>query len=167
MALIHRWARASVSPPGANWWGRTPLVAIAPGETVLRTHWSFSAYNVLQDNNQPWGNGVTKFGLVLWDAGASSGIPTPISQPDADWIDLQTAQWVADQVEVRSLSETDWIFRANSRPPDIDSKAMRKNEQGIDLAVWLSWETQFGDSTNPNFAFVTSGAASVLIGRPA
>lgn len=115
----------------------------------------------------PYGNAVTKFGLVLWDAGASSGIPTPISQPDADWMDLQTASWRFRQITGSSAAGFSVIFEANSGPPDIDSKSMRKNEQGISLAVWLSWETQFGDATNPDFAFAVSGAASVLVGRPA
>ena len=164
MALITRWERGHLEAPTLTYFGHTVMYTPGAGETLLRAHWNFTMRGLMNTGAWAPGSSTTRIGLV-WDTGTGGDTPTPISQPDADWLDLQLATWESQLV----LSGTgDFFCEFHTRTgKDFDTKSMRKQVTvGPAYNLSLSWETATATDTVPFFGYGVSGCWSLLIGTP-
>lgn len=165
MALVTRWERGHLEAPGFSYFGHTVMYTPGAGETVLRVHWNFTFRGLMNTGAWAPGSSTTRVGL-LWDTAVGSDTPTPISQPDADWMDLQQASWETQLV----LSGTGSFFcEYHTRTgKDFDTKSMRKQVTvGPAYNLILSWETALASDTVSGFSYGASGCWSILLGSPA
>lgn len=141
--------------------GWTPMAIIAAGETIDRCLWAvnFSATFATTAGFPP-GSSFTKAGLIMSVPG-STDLPTPISQPDADWIDLVTCPWRGN---IAISTGVDWLCFAGIGAPDKEAKAKRTNHSSPDAQLYVSWETWAAFDIQPGFKFsaTTSTDAYVL-----
>jgi hypothetical protein len=82
-------------------------------------------------------------------------MPLPITDGTADWVDIVT---VGFHGSIAESTNVDWLWFATIGPPEKEAKAQRKNTTGGLQSVYLTWEANFGPSTDPAFTF--AGAAS-------
>lgn len=162
MAQTLSWTRPRFHSTSPNYFGHSLLVDPDPGQTIRRVHWSWQAHQVfVGTSGWPPGSGITQVGLV-WTSEVGSNIPTPLSQPDADWIALETIVW--DTILSRT---TDIVWVLNSRPPVAgwDTQSMRKQDPaGSVYSLHMSWETEVASDSASPFNYAAAGVASVLIG---
>lgn len=162
MAQTLSWTRPRFHITTPSYFGHSLLVDPNVGQTIRRVHWSWQAHQVFVGSaGWPPGSGITQVGLV-WTDQSGTNIPTPLSQPEADWIALETITW-----ETILSRTTDVVWVINSRPPvaSWDTKSMRK--QVPTNPVWslhMSWETEVASDSASPFTYAVAGAASVLLG---
>lgn len=130
------------------------------GETVLRTFWSLTVWNVTGNSpTYPPGTSLLRAG-ILFDSFASPTFDTPVSQPNSPWMDLTTMPWRTDLEET---SEVDWLSTANTGPGDRDSRVARKNDFAESYTVWVSWELAPSSLQASGFVFFASGSCDLLV----
>lgn len=146
------WRRICASNLNAGgFYGAMMAHAIAPGETLLRTWWNLEIYDLgVGENTYPPGGSILKTGL-LYDV-ANLGLndtPTPVSNPDAEWLSLS----VCNPRIVQLSRATNVAWQINwGFAQDISAKSMRKNSTGVTMATYVSWEFALGADRVANWA---------------
>lgn len=164
MALVTRWERGHLEAPGFSYFGHTVMYTPGAGETVLRVHWAFSARGLMNTGAWAPGSSTTLVGLV-WDTAVGSATPTPISQPEADWLDLNQEMWDT-QFVIPTTGDPFCEFHTRGHR-DFDTKSMRKQvTEGPAFNLHLSWETALASDTASGFGYGASASWSILIGTP-
>lgn len=113
------------------------------GETLLRSWWNLEIFDLAVEVNQyPPGGSILKTGLLYADANlALNDTPTPVSNPDAEWLSLSVCNPRIIQFSraVNVAWQINWGFAQ-----DISAKSMRKNLTAVNKALYVSWEFALG-----------------------
>lgn len=134
--MARGWVRSSVNN-GNNFGvaGLWPMVTIQPGQTVLRSYWNIGLIGTYTNPGQfPPGGSYLRVGLSYNDPAVET--PLPISNADADWMDIETLQ--ASTVLASSVDNI-WHLQWNF-PKDESVKSQRKNTTAVDHVLQVSWE---------------------------
>lgn len=165
MALVTRWERGEILAPSPSYFGHAVMYTPGASETILRVHWSWYAHNFFNSDLWPPGTSCTKVGLV-WDVGTGPDTPTPISQPDADWMALHTAVWDSQFIRISTINQ--WELHSRGPVQGFDTKSMRKQVSvGPAFNLSMSWETLRTSDQPADFTYAAMGSYSVLVGSPA
>lgn len=159
------WRRNSFARPTFNSFDAFELTTLTPGETVVRTIMGWNANVVAASSTgSPSSAAITKVGLILFTPSTPpSGLPTPISQPNADWISLATVPWRSSLAESTNIV---WSCNASIDAHGENSQGQRHVPAGPNLSLYISWESLFAVDTNPAFVFAPVGTVDALIRIP-
>lgn len=137
-----------------------------PDETVLRIHWNWYAHGLTQTGLWAPGSSVTKVGIV-WTTEDGPFIPLPLTNPDADWLDMQTASWSTQYIPSGSNFFVE--YHSVAGVPDFDTKSMRRQiTEGVPYKLAMCWESLTNNDTASEFKYGAVGTWSILLGsRPA
>lgn len=165
MALATFWNRAVVTDTTGGIFNAYRMVNVAVGSTLLRAYWSFHAHGAANDSGTfPPGAGITRVGL-LWalESADLATLPSPISQPDDNWIDIQSFYW-SPLIDITSTQVT-WVWYGTLGMPDLSTKAMRKVPGSDPYSVYMVWETSDAADTTSGFSIRVAGSVDCLIGH--
>lgn len=135
------WNRSvSVNQNSFGYYGYVGGPILTPGDTVLRTFWSFNAWGLWGTlDTFPPGSSICRAGIVLSDV-TNPSPPTPITNIGADWMDLTTVTPIG---QIATSTNVDWSYQWTTGPSDRDSKVHREVAAGAgSYFVLLSWEFQ-------------------------
>ena len=160
------WVRAvQTDENNFGFFGRLKMVAIAPGQTVLRTWWNVGLYHLADSVNvYPPGSSILRVG-VCWmnfDADPEQHL-TPISDASADWMGITTLNPSGVQLSraVNVAWQTNWGF-----PIDLSIKSMRRNDTEDTWGLQVAYEFALNDEEE---GFTISGwwsSLDVLVRTP-
>lgn len=146
------WRRVCASNANAGgFYGAMQGPTILAGETLLRSWWNLEIFDLAAAVNQyPPGGSILKTGLVYAEAALGlDQTPTPVSNPDAEWLSLS----VCNPRIVQFSRATNVAWQINwGFAQDISAKSMRKNLTGASMAVYVSWEFALGADREPDWA---------------
>lgn len=163
MARPTQWRRTTFVQDTLNYFGHVPSIAVEPGETVIRTFWSLSAWIVYGDTaNYPAGTSLLRAG-ILFDTFVDPTFDTPVSQPDSEWMDLTSCPW---HTQLAVSAEVDWLVTANTGYTDRDARAKRLNDTDVPYTVYVSWELATSSLQAVGFNFYVSGSCDMLVALP-
>lgn len=138
------WKRICASNANAGgFYGAMQGPTILDGETLLRSWWNLEIFELeAPENSYPPGGSICKAGLVYAEAALGlNETPTPVSNPDAEWLSLS----VCNPRIVQLSRATNVAWQINwGFAQDISAKSMRKNQTGGSMAVYVSWEFALG-----------------------
>lgn len=159
------WRRNSFARATFETFDAFELTTLVPGETVTRTIMGWNANVVAASSTgSPSSSMITKIGLILWTPSTPpSSLPTPISQPNADWLSLTTVPWRSSLAESTNIV---WSCNASIGPEGINSQGQRRVPPGPDLSLYISWESLFAHDTDPAFVYAPVGTVDALIRTP-
>ena len=165
MARVKVWERNSSAQTSFDSFGGFEMITLVPGETVLRTIMGWNANVVAASSTgSPASSMITKVGLILFTVSTPpAGLPTPISQPNADWISLATLPWTSYVAESTNIV---WSMNSNMGPNGVNSQGMRKVPPGPNLSLYMVWESLFATDTDPSFVFAPVITMDALIEGP-
>jgi hypothetical protein len=141
MARNTRWERAYGLTTDQSYYGTAEVVkGLQPGETILRTFWSFSAWATYGSTNvYPPNSSVTRAGLIVLEPGIPPNTAdTPISQAGSDWYDITTITWDGN---ISTSTNVDWLVYGNVPGREQDTRAMRKITNPAGASIYLGWES--------------------------
>lgn len=121
-----------------GYYGYVSLGSLNPGQSVLKTFWSFSCWGVWGSlDSFPIGSAICRAGLIAWDI-LDPSPPTPITNASDDWMDLCTVVPVG---QIATSTNVDWSYIWSTQPSDRRSVIRRKNEGSSGtLGLWIAWE---------------------------
>jgi len=166
MAQTLSWRRGIFSQTPTNFFGHILLFVPDPSHTIRRTYWSWRAHQIFQASSWPPGSEVTR--VALWWGSSTitpSEIPTPISQPNEDYVDIRTVVWDTQAF----FSGNNLFWDVHSRPPvdEWSTQGQRKQtDNAPNLGLYVTWETSAATDTVSPFNYAVSGAYSILDGAP-
>lgn len=162
MAQTLSWLRPRFHVTTPSYYGYSLLVDPDVGQTVRRVHWAWQAHQVfVGSSGWPPGSGITQVGLV-WTDQTGSNIPTPLSQPEADWIALENVRW---DTELSRTTDIVWEMHSTFPQTSWDTQSMRKQVPTNPVwSLYMSWETEVASDTASPFNYAAWGTASVLLG---
>jgi hypothetical protein len=136
LALMSRgWVRSTQTDnENHGYYGYVPQIALFDGQTVLRS----CLVGVWTNPGQyPPGGSILRVGMA-WatPTDISSTLPTPITNSDADWMDIET---IHPRVVLASSVDNIWVLNWDF-PKDESVKSQRKNESGDNMYLWVAWE---------------------------
>lgn len=118
-----------------------------PGETALRSYWAVNLWHQQSLSGYPPGTAVIRAGLIAWDT--TSTPPGPISNPTAEWMDIET---IWPEQHVTEATNIDWWLFYKLGNPDKSVKSQRKNNNAINsISLMVSWEMMTATDTNAFF----------------
>lgn len=134
--MARGWARSTVTDPvnfGTVGWSN--MIGLHPGQTVLRSYWNIGLVGTYTNPGQyPPGGSILRVGMSYNDPLVE--IPTPISAPDADWMDIETIHpRVVLASAVDNIWQLNWDF-----VKDESVKSQRKNDTAEEFVLQVSWE---------------------------
>lgn len=164
--MVDAWVRGhrvGVTPPGTGYYGGDTLIVVDPGETVLRSWVFWSGWSLMAPANDfPPGGSLLRVGMA-WVPFLDPGNPTPISQPDADW--LWISSFRAREVNLSRATNVAWFLEYGT-DTDVSVKSMRRNRTDEPYALYLSWEFALsGQVTGFELPF-WNGSVDALIRNP-
>lgn len=137
--MSRAWVRGVTANPNTfGYYGFVNMATLMPGQSVLHHFWSFTCWGVWGSlDSFPIGSAICRAGIVFADLPMASP-PTPITNADADWIDLCTVVPVG---QIATSTNVDWSYIWSTQPSDRESTVHRKNEILVGTkAVYLAWE---------------------------
>lgn len=145
LALMSRgWVRAvQTDVNNSGFFGSLEMIALSDGQTVLRSYWNIGLMGTWVNPGQyPPGGSILRVGLGYFEDGlAPLATPTPITNSDADWLDIETLHPRAE-----FTSATDLIYMLHwDFKPDQSVKSQRKNETGGAMGLYVAWEFSLHD----------------------
>lgn len=140
LALMARgWVRSSQSNGNNNgFYGYFAMVGVLPTQTVLRSYWNIGLHGTYVNPGQyPFGGSYLRVGMA-WATpeDLSTNRPTPITNADADWMDIET---LYPSVVLASSVDNIWLLNWQF-PKDESVKSQRKNDTSEDRFLWVAWE---------------------------
>jgi hypothetical protein len=144
------WTRGvSINNNAFGYYGYVPMARLQPGDTLLRTLWSFNAWGLWGSLDIfPPGSSICRAGLIAWDI-LDPDVPTPITNASDDWIDLCTVTPIGN---ITTSTNVDWSYQWATGPGDRDSRVHRKNPGPTGtLNVYVSWEFQVASDAVSGF----------------
>lgn len=138
--MVDAWVRGTrvgATPAGTGYYGGDILITVNPGETVLRSWVFWSGYTLMAPVNEfPPGGSLLRVGMA-WVPFLGSGNPTPVSQPDADWMWISSFR--AREVNLSRATNVAWYLEYGT-DIDISVKSQRKNQTDEPYALRVAWE---------------------------
>jgi hypothetical protein len=145
-------------------WNTKEMVTIEPGESILRVRWGLQLVNVAVQAAWPAGNIVVKAGIVFDDAAiAVDTAPTPITNPDADWLDMSFVPWDG---QISRATNVAWMMFGTVRQREARERRDLSSTAVTDSSVYLSWEWLNGTPTGADPFFERTGTVDALILMP-
>ncbi len=165
MTRAKEWRRSTFAQTAPETFDSVELTELVAGETVLRSIMSFNANHVEASSvGSPASSAIIKVGLILWTPHtAPINLPTPVSQPNADWFSMATLPW---QTVLAESTNIVWNCNAHMPAEGINSQGQRKVPAGPDMSVYISWESLFAVDTFSTFTFTPVGGVDLLIEEP-
>lgn len=157
MARSRAWTRNSFARISPATFDGFELYQMAPGSTVIRTILAWNAVHVEATSvGNPAGSTITKIGLMIApESQPISSLPSPITQPNADWLSLCTLPWTTTQSESTNII---WTNNCNTGVLGVNSQGQRKVPPGGgDYSLYIIWESLLGADADPSFAFTPVG----------
>ena len=141
------WVRAvQTNVNNSGFFGSLEMISVSSGQTVLRSYWNLALIMTLTNPGQyPPGGSILRVGLGFFEDGlAPLSTPTPISNADADWMDIETLH-----PRVVLASATDNIWQLNwDFFPDQSVASQRKNDTASAMGLYLAWEFSLHDEVS-------------------
>lgn len=141
------WVRATqTNVNNSGFFGSLEMIAVADGQTVLRSYWNIALIMTLTNPGQyPPGGSILRVGLGYFADGlAALDTPTPITNADADWLDIETIHpRVVLASSVDNIWQLNWDF-----PKDESVKSQRKNATGDTMGLYTAWEFSLHDEVS-------------------
>lgn len=130
--------------------GGLELLIVPNGATVLRSYWSFFAYQFYGSLSAfPPGAGVLRAGLYVDTSSLpTASIKNPIADPGTEWMDSMT---IHPQVGFSTSTADFWFIKYSTPEPDKSVKAQRKNQTGAGQSLYVGWAFAGGLDTDPGF----------------
>lgn len=165
MVRALEWRRSTFAQTAAETFDSVELTQLVAGETVRRSIMSFNANFVAASSvGSPASSAIIKCGLILWTPHTPpNNLPTPVSQPNADWFSMCTMPW---QTVLAESTNIVWNCNAHMPTEGINSQGQRKVPPGPDMSVYISWESLFAVDTFSTFKFTPVGGVDLLIEEP-
>lgn len=145
-------------------YGSFEAVTLAPGETCIRLFWGCQFVNVSGSlNSYPPGTTITKAGIVYEASGQTiDQTSTPLSQPDADWMDIRFMPWTGN---IATSTNVDWLLTAVVAEQDVKSQRKNPIDATAPMGIYGSWETGHG-TTPATFQYSDAFVVDALILNP-
>jgi len=141
------WVRATqTNVNNSGFFGSLEMIGVSDGQTVLRSYWNIGLIMTLTNPGQyPPGGSILRVGLGYFDDGlAALDTPTPITNADADWLDIETIHpRVVLASSVDNIWQLNWDF-----PKDESVKSQRKNATGSGKGLYVAWEFSLHDEVS-------------------
>jgi len=141
------WVRATqTNVNNSGFFGSLEMIAVADQQTVRRSYWNIGLIQTLTNPGQyPPGGSILRVGLGYFEDGlAPLSTPTPITNADADWLDIETIHpRVVLASSVDNIWQLNWDF-----PKDESVKSQRKNETGGTMGLYVCWEFSLHDEVS-------------------
>ncbi|MGH3784765.1 MAG: hypothetical protein ACRDRO_30175 [Pseudonocardiaceae bacterium] len=140
----------SVDNNSFGYYGYVAMGTLNPGDTLLHTFWSFSAWGTWGSlSTFPIGSSICRAGIIVADALAVSP-PTPITNEGDPWIDMTT---VHPHGQIATSTNVDWSYLWDTGLGDRDSVVHRQNDNvSGTLSLWLGWEFDVAPNAVSGFA---------------
>lgn len=139
------WLRGvRVDGPNGGFYGASQPIGVNVNQTVLKSYWNIGIYGTWGDvAGYPPGSSILRAGLLMAENELPlQDTPTPISNPEADWLDIETINpYVVYGVSNANNWNVRWGFRF-----DQQVKAMRRNRGPELQGLYVSWEFQLGSN---------------------
>jgi len=138
------WVRATQTNfNNSGFFGSLQMITLADQQTVRRSYWNIGLMGTWVNPGQyPPGGSILRVGYGYFEDGlAPLSTPTPISNADQDWLDIETLypDIVLDS-SVDQIWAISWTFK-----PDQSVKSQRKNETGNPMGLYVCWEFALHD----------------------
>jgi len=135
------------NPNNDGFFGSVPLVGLTPGQTFIRGWWNVSMFYLDTDVNiYPVGSSLLRAGIV-WDVVDLEPLetPTPISNPDADWVAITSINPYSVQLSraTNVAWQINWGF-----PIDLSIKSQRRNDSEANMVLYAAWEMALEDEVS-------------------
>ncbi len=144
------------------YWGYQQLIGVNVNQTVLGAYWNINVFGTWGGINFfPPARSLMRAGLLWAEDGLPAGnTPTPISQPDADWMDIETIQPdVSYTTSTQNNWHVQWGFKFDQRV-----KAQRRNRGPELMGLYVSFEFNLGGSHVDPFAITGwNGSIDALV----
>lgn len=141
------WVRATqTNVNNSGFFGSLEMIGVSDGQTVLRSYWNIGLIMTLTNPGQyPPGGSILRVGLGYFEDGlAPLATPTPISNADQDWLDIETIHpRVVLASSVDNIWQLNWDF-----PKDESVKSQRKNATGGTMGLYVAWEFSLHDEVS-------------------
>jgi len=141
------WVRATqTNVNNSGFFGSLEMIGVSDGQTVLRSYWNIGLIMTLTNPGQyPPGGSILRVGLGYFADGlAALDTPTPITNADADWLDIETIHpRVVLASSVDNIWQLNWDF-----PKDESVKSQRKNATGDTMGLYVCWEFSLHDEVS-------------------
>jgi len=138
------WRRGfQANQNNSGFFGSVEIGGLSPTETLLRSWWNIALVGTWVNPGQyPPGGSYVRAGLVYDEAGlAPLSTPTPLTNPDADWLAITTV----NPTPVFT-SAVDLIYMITwDIGLDQSIKSQRKNSGGSAMGLYIAWEFQLED----------------------
>lgn len=145
--MTRGWVRATqTNVNNSGYFGSLEMIGVSSGQTVLRSYWNLALIQTLTNPGQyPPGGSICRVGLGYFEDGlAPLSTPTPITNADADWMDIETLH-----PRVVLASATDNIWQLNwDFFPDQSVASQRKNGTAGTMGLYLAWEFSLHDEVS-------------------
>jgi len=142
--MSRQWLRITqTNQNNSGFFGSLEMTTVNPGDTVLRSYWNIGLIGTWVNPGQyPPGGSILRVGLGYFESGLDPlDTPTPITNGDVDWLDIETLHPRAE-----FTSATDLIYMLHwDFPKDESVKSQRKNATGGDMALYVCWEFNLHD----------------------
>lgn len=139
------WIRAVQNDQNnGGFFGSEQQIGLNPQQTVLRAYWNIQLYQLWGDQNfYPPGSSLCRAGLLYAENGLDPlATPTPISNPDADWMDIET---ISPEVSYTTSTINNWLVRWSFRF-DQSVKSQRRNDGPGLMGLYVAWEFLLGEN---------------------
>lgn len=122
------------------YWGYVPMIALHPGQTVLRAWWNIGISLINPNSTEyPAGASMLRAGVAYVDQNEVDVVkPTPVSNPDADWMAITSVNPRIIQFS-NNTSVVPW-FHLYGFEIDLSIKSQRRNNTTEPKFLWLAWE---------------------------
>jgi len=148
LALMSRqWLRITqTNQNNSGFFGSLEMTTVNDGDTVLRSYWNIGLVGTWVNPGQyPPGGSIARVGLGYFESGLDPSVtPTPITNGDADWLDIET---IHPRVVLASAVDNIWVLNWDF-PKDESVKSQRKNLTGGDMALYTCWEFNLHDEVS-------------------
>lgn len=164
--MVDAWVRAvrtGVTPPGTGFFGYEHMISVNPGETVLRSWVNWGGWNIdAPQPNFPPGGSLLRVGLA-WVPFLEPNVPTPVSNPEADWMWITTLH--PKEVQLSRATDVNWYMQWD---PGIDQsvKSMRRNRTEDVYSLVLAWEFQLAGAVSGFELPYWNGSVDAYIRNP-
>ena len=141
------WVRATqTNVNNSGFFGSLEMIGVSDGQTVLRSFWNIGLIMTLTNPGQyPPGSSILRVGLGYFEDGlAPLSTPTPITNADADWLDIET---IHPRVVLASSTQNIWQLNWDF-PKDESVKSQRKNATGGAMGLYVAWEFSLSNAVS-------------------
>lgn len=163
--MVDSWVRSirvGTTPSGTGYYGSQIMLTVDPGETLLKSWVSWGGWTIRSGGDYPPGGSLLRVGLA-WQPFLEPNNPTPVSQPDADWLWITSI--APSEVQLSRSVDVAWYLQYGTQT-DTPVKSMRRNRTDETYGLWLSWEFALsGQATGFELPF-WNGSVDALIRNP-